>query len=162
MHPVTGQDDPQLVLLSILIACLASCATLSVAARVQPNLLRLLVPHLLFSPIVMAVGIWSMHFTGMLALKLPTPVAYDPLTVVLSALAGMIGAVLALRPVVPLAPWIFDPSAPGWRLPVTTGEAAPRVPSCSGAGRSLQHDAQRSFQFIMTAWTRFAEPSSSP
>ncbi|SMB97196.1 PAS domain S-box-containing protein [Deinococcus hopiensis KR-140] len=88
--------DPQLVLLSVAIACLASYATLSVAARVEANGRRLRTPHLLGSALVMGFGIWAMHFIGMLAHRLPVPVGYDTGTVVLSAVVGTLGAALAL------------------------------------------------------------------
>ena len=44
----------------------------------------------------MGMGIWSMHFVGMLAFTLPVPVAYDLITVVLSVVVAIIASFIAL------------------------------------------------------------------
>ena len=44
----------------------------------------------------MGVGIWSMHYIGMLAFSLPVPVLYDGPTVLLSLLAAVFAAAVAL------------------------------------------------------------------
>ncbi len=44
----------------------------------------------------MGVGIWSMHFVGMLALSLPIPLGYDPAITVLSLLIAIASSALAL------------------------------------------------------------------
>ena len=44
----------------------------------------------------MGLGIWSMHFTGMLALDMGVPVSYDVPLVVVSALVAVAASVLAL------------------------------------------------------------------
>src|SRR5260221_14294845 len=44
----------------------------------------------------MGTGIWSMHYIGMLAVMLPIPVAYHWPTVLLSLLAAILAAVVAL------------------------------------------------------------------
>lgn len=44
----------------------------------------------------MGLGIWAMHYIGMLALKLPVPVLYDYPTVVLSLLAAIGSSAVAL------------------------------------------------------------------
>lgn len=44
----------------------------------------------------MGLGIWSMHYIGMLAFSLPIPVLYDWPTVVLSLLAAILASVVAL------------------------------------------------------------------
>ena len=44
----------------------------------------------------MGLGIWSMHFTGMLAFNLPVPVFYDWPTVLLSLLAAILASAVAL------------------------------------------------------------------
>ncbi|MEA2706740.1 MAG: hypothetical protein QOH22_1528, partial [Gemmatimonadaceae bacterium] len=45
--------------------------------------------------LAMALGIWSMHFVGMLALHLPIPVWYDAPLVFLSFFAAFVGCVIA-------------------------------------------------------------------
>ena len=44
----------------------------------------------------MAIGIWSVHYLGMLAYELPVPVEYDWPTVALSFLAAILASVIAL------------------------------------------------------------------
>ena len=62
---------------------------------------------LLCGSFAMGVGIWSMHFIGMLAFHLPTPVQYDAWLVLLSVFVAVIASALALfiasRTVVPFA-----------------------------------------------------------
>jgi hypothetical protein len=54
----------------------------------------------------MGVGIWSMHFVGMLAFHLPVPVGYDGVLVLLSVFVAVAASALALfvasRPSLPL------------------------------------------------------------
>jgi PAS domain S-box-containing protein len=44
----------------------------------------------------MGIGIWSMHYLGMLAFELPVPVQYDWPTVLISLLAAILASVIAL------------------------------------------------------------------
>src|SRR2546423_15409266 len=46
--------------------------------------------------IAMGFGIWSMHYIGMLAFRLPVPVQYDWPTVLLSLLAAVLASATAL------------------------------------------------------------------
>jgi two-component system sensor histidine kinase/response regulator len=46
--------------------------------------------------IAMGFGIWSMHYIGMLAFRLPIPVQYDWPTVLLSLLAAILASAVAL------------------------------------------------------------------
>ena len=46
--------------------------------------------------LAMGLGIWSTHFVGMLAFRLPVPVSYSPPTVVVALLAGVLCAAFAL------------------------------------------------------------------
>lgn len=62
---------------------------------------------LLCGSFAMGVGIWSMHFIGMLAFHLPTPVQYDAWLVLLSVFVAVVASAVALfiasRTVVPFA-----------------------------------------------------------
>ncbi|TLS49539.1 response regulator [Paenibacillus antri] len=51
---------------------------------------------MLFGAAAMGLGIWSMHFVGMLAFSLPVPVAYDLLVVSASVIPSILGAFVAL------------------------------------------------------------------
>jgi diguanylate cyclase (GGDEF)-like protein len=74
----TGYHDSALVLFSILIAILASYTALDMAGRVSSAAGRAARLWLMGGACAMGVGIWSMHFVGMLAFRLPIPLAYDP------------------------------------------------------------------------------------
>jgi diguanylate cyclase (GGDEF)-like protein len=77
-----------LVALSILVAMLVSYTALRLAARVATSERRGARIWLGIGSIAMGVGIWSMHFIGMLAFSLPIPLAYDiPTTLVSLAVA---------------------------------------------------------------------------
>lgn len=78
MYPSrVGHHDPKLVVLSVTVAVIASYAALDLAARVSVRRERAAWLWLLGGAGVMGTGIWSMHFIGMLAFHLETPVAYD-------------------------------------------------------------------------------------
>jgi PAS domain S-box-containing protein len=77
----------ELVILSYVVAVLASHVTLSLAQRLRPIDSAQAAHRPLYWPWIvggafsMGTGIWSMHFIGMLAFHLPIQVAYDlPLT----------------------------------------------------------------------------------
>ncbi|MBI1877826.1 MAG: GAF domain-containing protein [Chloroflexi bacterium] len=85
-----------LVALSIVIAILASYVALDLAGQVTAARGRPRYSWLLGGAVAMGIGIWSMHFTAMLAFQLPVPVTYDVPTVLVSLLAAIIAAGLAL------------------------------------------------------------------
>ncbi len=74
---VTGTYDPYLVALSILVACLASYTALDLSAHAGPARGSARRVWLVAAAFTMGGGIWSMHFVGMLAFIMPTPMAYD-------------------------------------------------------------------------------------
>jgi NO-binding membrane sensor protein with MHYT domain len=73
---LAGSYDPLVVALSIVIAVAASYAALDLAGRVTAAKGWFFAAWLTGGSIVMGVGIWSMHFTAMLAFRLPVPVRY--------------------------------------------------------------------------------------
>ena len=93
---ITSSYNYGLVALSVFIAILASYAALDLASRVTSarGLVRLI--WLNGGAIAMGFGIWSMHYVGMLALRLSVPVEYDWPTVLLSLLAAIHAAGVAL------------------------------------------------------------------
>jgi PAS domain S-box-containing protein len=99
-----GSYIPTLVVASILIAILASYAMLVLSARASAASGRFRAAWLAGGSVSMGVGIWAMHFVGMLAFRLPVPMAYAVPVVVLSALAPIaasgIGLFTASRPTV--------------------------------------------------------------
>lgn len=88
--------DPGLVALSYVVAVLASYTALDLAGRVVASrgLARRL--WLAGGAFAMGTGIWSMHFTGMLAFKMGMPVAYHVPTTLLSVVIAIAASGLAL------------------------------------------------------------------
>jgi hypothetical protein len=80
-----GTYDQLQVALSVLIAISASYAALDLAGRVT-TATRARLAWLCGGAIAMGLGIWAMHFTGMLAFHLPVPVGYYWPTVLQSLL----------------------------------------------------------------------------
>jgi PAS domain S-box-containing protein len=91
-----GSYDYRLVALSLIIALLASYTALDMAGRVNENRGFSRVRWLLGGSFAMGSGIWCMHFTGMLAFRLPIPVYYDLPTVAISLLAAIVASGIAL------------------------------------------------------------------
>lgn len=93
---LTGSYDYRLVILSVLIAMLASYAALDLAGRVTAARGHLRLIWLCGGAFAMGLGIWSMHYVGMLAYSLPVPILYDWPTVVVSLLAAIYASGVAL------------------------------------------------------------------
>jgi PAS domain S-box-containing protein len=91
-----GHYDTRLVALSVFIAAVASYAALDLAARVTSALGGARNLWLCGGATTLGTGIWSMHFIGMLAFRLPVPVKYDWPTVLVSLLAAMFASLVAL------------------------------------------------------------------
>jgi two-component system, sensor histidine kinase and response regulator len=92
----THRYSPFLVALSIAIAILASYAALDLAGRTSASEGRLRFIWTGTGAFAMGLGIWSMHYVGMLALTLPVRVLYDLPTVLLSLLAAVLASAVAL------------------------------------------------------------------
>jgi methyl-accepting chemotaxis protein PixJ len=87
---ISSSYDPRLVLLSIIIAVLASYTALDLAGRVKTTRAKARLAWLIGGAVVMGTGIWSMHFVGMLAFRLPIPMVYDVFTVIISILPAIV------------------------------------------------------------------------
>ncbi|HLY97735.1 MAG TPA: MHYT domain-containing protein [Candidatus Angelobacter sp.] len=85
-----------LIALSVLIAAFASWAALDLSARVFSMEKGSQAGWLLGGAVAMGTGIWSMHYTGMLAFRLPIPVFYHVPTVALSLLYAIGASFVAL------------------------------------------------------------------
>ncbi len=100
MDPVpailTSTYDMRLVIVSVLIAILAAGAALDLAGRVTAARGMARCWWLAGGATAMGTGIWSMHFIGMLALRLPVLVLYDWPTVLISLLAAVLASWIAL------------------------------------------------------------------
>lgn len=93
---LVGSYDYRLVALSVLIAMIASYAALDLGGRVTASRGSLRSIWLMGGAAAMGMGIWSMHYIGMLAHSLPVIVFYDWPTVLLSLLAAMLASAVAL------------------------------------------------------------------
>ncbi|MDR6093723.1 EAL domain-containing protein [Stenotrophomonas sp. SORGH_AS_0321] len=88
---MTGSYSQSLVFFSLLVAVLASYTALDMAGRLATAQGRVARWWLAGGAAAMGLGIWSMHFIGMLAFKLPIPVGFD-LAITLYSLAVSVGA----------------------------------------------------------------------
>ena len=93
---LVGSYSQGLVALSVVIAILASYAALDLAGRVTDARGRVRVLWTIGGATAMGFGIWSMHYIGMLAFRLPIPVFYNWPTVSLSLLAAILASAVAL------------------------------------------------------------------
>jgi PAS domain S-box-containing protein len=91
-----GSYDFRLVALSVAIAVLAAHSALELAGRVTAARGAVRFAWLTCGATAMGTGIWSMHYIGMLAFRLPVEVRYDWLTVLLSFMAAVFASAAAL------------------------------------------------------------------
>ncbi len=95
---MNGIYDFRIVLMSLLIAALASYTALSLVSR-----LALLGRHphrqgwLVGGAVSLGTGIWCMHFVGMIALTLPIQIGYDLAMTAASLLIAIVASYLALH-----------------------------------------------------------------
>jgi diguanylate cyclase (GGDEF)-like protein/PAS domain S-box-containing protein len=94
---LVGSYDYRLVVLSVAIATLASYTALDLAGRVTVARGSARVGWLAGGASTMGLGIWSMHYIGMLAFRLSIPVWYDWQIVLLSLLAAIFASAAALH-----------------------------------------------------------------
>jgi diguanylate cyclase (GGDEF)-like protein/PAS domain S-box-containing protein len=91
-----GTYDYRLVALSVMLAMFASYAALDLAGRVTAARRWARAFWLAGGATSMGLGIWSMHYIGMLAFSLPVPVLYHYPTVIVSLLAAVAASAVAL------------------------------------------------------------------
>jgi len=93
---LAGSYDYGEVVRSIFIAVTASYAALDLGGRITAARGWARAAWLTGGAIAMGIGIWAMHFKGMLALRLPVRVDYHWPTVLLSLLIGILASAFAL------------------------------------------------------------------
>ena len=91
-----GSYNSLLVLFSLLVAVLAAYTSLEMAGRITTATGRTARWWLTGGAFAMGLGIWSMHFIGMLAFSLPIPLGYDPVVTVLSLSIAVASSAFAL------------------------------------------------------------------
>lgn len=97
LDQVSGTYNIPLVVLSYLVATLASYVALDITNRLRDVGLSKLERYLwlIGGSFAMGIGIWSMHFIGMLAFIMPMPMLYDPALTVLSMVIAVIASSFA-------------------------------------------------------------------
>jgi NO-binding membrane sensor protein with MHYT domain len=93
---VLPQYNYWLVLISVCVASLASYTALDLASRITASTGMAARAWLTGGAIAMGIGIWSMHFIGMLALRLPIALGYEWVTTFLSLLIAIVVSFFAL------------------------------------------------------------------
>ncbi|MBW6452727.1 MAG: PAS domain S-box protein [Methyloprofundus sp.] len=88
---LTKSYSMPIVILSLFIAILSSLTAYGVVEKASlSQKRRFKLVWIAFGSIAMGLGIWAMHFIGMLALKLPIPVSYDLNMTLLSMLPAIL------------------------------------------------------------------------
>lgn len=95
---MVGTYDPTLVILSYIVATFASYVALDITGRLRDlhNTQLALTLWLIGGAVAMGAGIWSMHFIGMLAFKMPMDMGYDPSLTLLSMMVAIGASAFAL------------------------------------------------------------------
>jgi len=93
---MAGSYDYRLVALSMVIAVMASYTALDLGGRVTSARGWARLCWLVGGGATMGLGIWSMHYVGMLAFRLPVPVRYHWPTALLSLLIAFAASVAGL------------------------------------------------------------------
>jgi diguanylate cyclase (GGDEF)-like protein/PAS domain S-box-containing protein len=96
-HIFEKNYDPYLVTLSILIAIVSAFTAFGVSERISAAKTR----HqqwlwIVFGANTLGIGVWSMHFIGLLALILPVPISYDLTITVISVFPAILASCLVL------------------------------------------------------------------
>ena len=93
---LTGSYRYGFVVLSVLLGMVAAYAALDFTGRISAARRRTRIFWLGGGSVSMGLGIWAMHYIGMLAFTLPIPVLYHYPTVIVSLLAGIAASAVAL------------------------------------------------------------------
>ncbi|TDR12506.1 multi-sensor hybrid histidine kinase [Marinomonas communis] len=115
---VQGQYDSPLVILSILLASSASFFALRLAETAR-HIVLARYRHIATATgaLILAGGIWSMHFVGMLAFKLPHHMDYDWFLTVLSLIPAFVASLIVLKSLI----YVQEKDALSLRLTLRNG-----------------------------------------
>lgn len=103
-----GTYDPSLVVISLCVAILASYTALDLASRIHSAKASAVPYWIGGGALAMGLGIWSMHFIGMLAFDLPIALGYDVIITLGSVAIAILSSGLAL--------WFASQSDVSWRV----------------------------------------------
>lgn len=85
----------ELVLLSILVACMAAFISFFINDQIKQNTLLSKTTWTLLAATTLGLGIWSMHFLGMAAVELPVMMTYNKLLTILTIIPGIFASFVA-------------------------------------------------------------------
>ncbi|BBP71044.1 hypothetical protein PHLH6_30480 [Pseudomonas sp. Seg1] len=141
-----GTYSSTLVFISLCVAILASYTALDLTGRIATAKGRAVHFWTAGGAFAMGVGVWSMHFIGMLAFKLPISLGYDVTITALSLLIAMLSCGFALwlvsQPKLPVLQLAFGALIMGTGISAMhyTGMAAMRMtPGSTTTRRCLAH-----------------------
>ena len=86
-----------LIFLSILVAILGSFTALTHAQRMRESSGRAATLWMVAGSITLGLAVWSMHFIGMLAFHLPTPITFNLTLTLLSVLPVILASLLGFK-----------------------------------------------------------------
>ena len=122
---INGHHEPWLVALSVAIAVLTAYMAfyvLRLSNRVEDTRVGRFLASL--GGLVMGVGIWAMHFIGMLGFELDRSITFDPSITALSIIPAVAASILSLS--------LFERSSQGWGRLMVAG-------ALFGAGIGAMH-----------------------
>jgi len=100
--PYSQSYSIPLVFLSVAIAIIASFTALGTGQRLASATCQYSKAiWIVLGSFSLGLGIWAMHFIGMLALQLPVPVSYDFTTTIISILPAIFSSSIILRAIQP-------------------------------------------------------------
>ena len=91
-----AEYQASLVIISITLAIFSACISLSIMDGVNALPKRLKYLRVVSAGITFATGVWTMHFVGMLAVKMPMSLAYSPDLTLASYLFAVMGSIPAM------------------------------------------------------------------
>jgi PAS domain S-box-containing protein len=97
-YEIQGHFDYSIIVLSIFVAVMAAYAMQVVLERIWVSTQKKMITFWIWlCAIVMGFGVWSMHFCGMLAFKLPVEMSFSTSTTIFSVLPSIIGFFFAIK-----------------------------------------------------------------
>lgn len=89
--------DPILIGISFVVAFIASFVALDSASKIASSTFRGALFWRICGGFTLGMGIWSMHFVGMLAMRMPIMMHYDLVLTITSFIVALIAATLAIN-----------------------------------------------------------------
>ena len=94
---MSGGYDARLVVLSVLVATLASYTAFDVVSRVGTRQSWRAYGWLLAGALALGTGVWATHFVAMIAFELPVDLGYDLATIVSAWVIAVLASAIALN-----------------------------------------------------------------